>query len=82
VRRDPQSNKLLDEMVTAAIAKEGYPDHIKLAQKAYPKTVSRRRRELTISRMAEQFRSKLRRKLPKQSNQPIIPGLLGEAERP
>jgi hypothetical protein len=75
MRRDLESNKLLEDMVDKAVTR-GATDHIKIAQKAYPRIASDRRRELTISRLAQQIKAKLRRKLPKQ---PSIPGLLDDA---
>lgn len=77
MRRDSESNELLNAMVEIAI-KEGRSDHNKVAEDIYRKIAPKRRRELTISRLGQQARAKFRRKLPKQ---PVIPGLEDEAER-
>jgi hypothetical protein len=83
MQRDIPSNELLNDMVAKALA-DGrvYPmSHIMLAYAAYPKIQSKRRRELTVSRLAQQIGAKLRRKLPKPPKHPTIPGLLDEENR-
>jgi hypothetical protein len=75
MKRDKRANDALDALVKQACV--GIPvhevDHNVLARKAFTKTARPRRRELTISRLAQQLRAKLRRKA--RAEQPIIPGL-------
>jgi hypothetical protein len=78
MRRDLESNKMLEGMVDVAIRDAHGADisYIGLAIGAYPRIVDDRRQELAISRLSQQVGAKVRRKRPKQ---PIIPGLLDEA---
>lgn len=74
MERDRVSNDLLDKMVAKA---DRHADHLRLAINAYVRIKAPRRRELTISRIAQQLKAKLRRKW----KEPVIPGLLDDEKR-